>query len=223
MDDHRNGPETDRLQHRAFTIEDAEVVYALNSNPDVMRYTGEPLLQSLDEAKELIEQAGYTGHPVVLMDPTDVPILHAASLVTAQNLREAGFDVDVQAMDWSTLTSRRAKKDPTDQGGWNVFHTWWIGGDIANPISHVGMSGGGSERAWFGWPASESLEKLRDEFSKETDPEKQKALATEIQVQALDLVTHGNFGTFFVPVGYRDNIKGLIKSPVQFFWNIEKL
>ena len=179
--------------------------------------------RNVEKAKELIEQAGYTGHPVVLMDPTDVPILHAASLVTAQNLREAGFDVDVQAMDWSTLTSRRAKKDPVDQGGWNVFHTWWIGGDIANPISHVGMSGGGPERAWFGWPNDETLEKLRDEFSKETDVEKQKALATEIQVRALDIVTHGNFGTFFVPVGYRDNIKGLIKSPVQFFWNIEKL
>jgi peptide/nickel transport system substrate-binding protein len=179
--------------------------------------------RNVEQAKALIEQAGYTGHRVVLMDPTDVPILHAASLVTAQNLREVGFDVDVQAMDWSTLTSRRAKKDPVDQGGWNVFHTWWIGGDIANPISHVGLSGGGPERAWFGWPGDETLEQLRDAFSKETDVEKQKALATEIQVRSLELVTHGNFGTFFVPVGYRDNIKGLIKSPVQFFWNVEKL
>ena len=28
---------------------------------------------------------------------------------------------------------------------------------------------------------------------------------------------------FFVPVGYRDNIKGMIPSPVQFFWNMEKV
>ena len=28
-------------------------------------------------------------------------------------------------------------------------------------------------------------------------------------------------GTFFVPVGYRDNVKGMIRSPVQFFWNME--
>jgi ribosomal-protein-alanine N-acetyltransferase len=65
MDDHRTGPETDRLQHRAFTIEDAEVVFALNSNPEVMRYTGERMLQSLDEAKQLIvnnsdfDEVGY--------------------------------------------------------------------------------------------------------------------------------------------------------------------
>ena len=65
MDDHRTGPDTDRLQHRAFTTEDAEVVFALNGNPEVMRYTGEPMLQSLDEAKHLIannsdfDEVGY--------------------------------------------------------------------------------------------------------------------------------------------------------------------
>ena len=26
---------------------------------------------------------------------------------------------------------------------------------------------------------------------------------------------------FFVPVAYRDNVKVLIKSPVQFYWNMD--
>ena len=30
----------------------------------------------------------------------------------------------------------------------------------------------------------------------------------------------GELGQFFVPVAYRNNVKGLIKSPVQFFWNM---
>ena len=30
----------------------------------------------------------------------------------------------------------------------------------------------------------------------------------------------GQLGQFFVPVAYRNNVKGLIKSPVQFFWNM---
>lgn len=65
MDDHRTGPETRRLRHRAFTLDDAEVVFALNSNPEVMQYTGERLLRSLDEAKQLIanlsdfDEVGY--------------------------------------------------------------------------------------------------------------------------------------------------------------------
>ncbi|MDF1808506.1 MAG: GNAT family N-acetyltransferase [Phycisphaerales bacterium] len=49
------GPETDRLKHRAMTAVDAEAFFALNSNPEVMRYTGETPLQSIEQAKSAIE------------------------------------------------------------------------------------------------------------------------------------------------------------------------
>ncbi len=58
MDCHRTGPETARLQHRAFTVEDASAFFALNGNPEVMRFTGEPMVPSLDAAREAI-----AGHP----------------------------------------------------------------------------------------------------------------------------------------------------------------
>ena len=175
---------------------------------------------SLEKAAQMLKEAGYDGTKVVIMQPSDIAILSAFSLVTAQRLRDIGMTVDLQAMDWSTLTSRRAKKDPVDQGGWNIFHTWWIGGDILNPVLATGLSGGGVERAWFGWPEDRRIEEMRSQFARETDPDKQKALADAIQTRAIEIGTHGNVGTFFVPVAYRDNVKGLIKSPVQFFWNI---
>ena len=176
---------------------------------------------SLEEAAKMLKAAGYDGTPVVIMQPTDIPVLSAFSLVTAQRLRDIGMEVDVQAMDWSTLTSRRAQKDPVDKGGWNIFHTWWIGGDILNPILATGLSGGGTERGWFGWPDDKMIEDMRKEFARETDPGMQRALADKIQVRGIDIGTHGNVGTFFVPVAYRDNVRGLIKSPVQFFWNMD--
>lgn len=42
-----SGPETGRLQHRAFAPDDAESVFAFNASPEVMRYTGEPLWPSV--------------------------------------------------------------------------------------------------------------------------------------------------------------------------------
>ena len=60
---HRTGPETERLQHRAFEVSDAAAFFALNSNPEVMRYTGEPLIPSLQAAKDAI--AGYSDFEVV--------------------------------------------------------------------------------------------------------------------------------------------------------------
>ena len=174
----------------------------------------------VERAKATLAEAGYDGTPVVIMQSTDIPILSALALVTAEKLRQIGMEVDLQAMDWSTLTSRRAKQDPVSDGGWNIFHTWWIGGDLVNPIAAVGLSGGGAESGWFGWPTDDKIEELRDAFANETDPAKQKELGDAIQARAIEIGTHGNVGTFFVPVGYRTNVSGLIKSPVQFFWNM---
>lgn len=51
---HLTGPTTERLEHRAMTPADAAAFFALNSNPDVMRYTCEPMLQSIEDAREAI-------------------------------------------------------------------------------------------------------------------------------------------------------------------------
>ena len=37
-------------------------------------------------------------------------------------------------MDWPTLVMRRAKKDPVEQGGWNLFMTGWGASDNLNPM-----------------------------------------------------------------------------------------
>lgn len=50
----RIGPQTPRLEHRALTVDDAEALFALNSQPEVMRYTHEPLMKSVEEASAAI-------------------------------------------------------------------------------------------------------------------------------------------------------------------------
>ncbi len=65
MKSYTNGPETTRLKHRAFTVDDASEFFALNGNPEVMQLTGEPVLTSLDAASEAIanypdfDEVGY--------------------------------------------------------------------------------------------------------------------------------------------------------------------
>lgn len=55
MQPHRTGPTTPRLIHRAMTTADAEAFYALNSHPEVIRYTGEPPIESIARARDAIE------------------------------------------------------------------------------------------------------------------------------------------------------------------------
>ncbi len=54
MQDYRIGPVTERLELRALTVDDSEAFFALNSHPEVMRFTGEPLLESLEEARDAL-------------------------------------------------------------------------------------------------------------------------------------------------------------------------
>lgn len=54
MTEHRIGPETPRLLHRALEVDDAAALFALNGNPEVMRFTGEPPLESLESARTAI-------------------------------------------------------------------------------------------------------------------------------------------------------------------------
>ncbi len=172
----------------------------------------------LGKAKAALAAAGYDGTPVVIMQPTDIPVLSAFSLVTAQKLRKIGMKVEVQAMDWSTLTSRRAKRDPVSKGGWNMFHTWWIGADVMDPMS-IAFSGN-PKKGWFGWPSDAELEKERAAFPYARGAEEKKAIAVKVQERLWAIGASGELGQFFSPVAYRNNVKGLIKSPVQFFWNM---
>ena len=57
-----------------MSVEDAEAFYRLNSHPEVMRYTGEPPLRSLDEARDAIarypdfDEVGYGRWACVLKE-----------------------------------------------------------------------------------------------------------------------------------------------------------
>lgn len=55
MQIYRNGPTTERLLHRAMEIGDAEAFYRLNTDPEVMRFTGEPMQESPSVARSAIE------------------------------------------------------------------------------------------------------------------------------------------------------------------------
>ena len=175
-----------------------------------------------EKAKQLLAEAGYKGEKIILMQPTDIPVLNSASLVTAQMLRDIGMDVEVQAMDWSTLTSRRAEKKKPSEGGWNIFHTYSTGADVQSPVANIGISGGGVEKAWFGWPTDAKTEELRDAYSRATTDADKKKIVEELQARLFEVVPYVNYGQWFQPMAWSSKLSGVVVSPVPFFWNIDK-
>lgn len=190
--------------------------YANTAGSDIM------MKSNMKKARELLKASGYDGTPVVLMKPTDLAAIQKLPEVAAQLMRQAGFKVDLQAMDWQTLVSRRAKKDPVDKGGWDMFCTAWVAADIWSPLSNAALDTKGEKASWFGWPNDPKIEELKSQFARELDAGKRKKLAAEIQEEAFKNGTHAPLGEYVNPVALRKNITGIVIGPGDFYWNLKK-
>ncbi len=180
----------------------------------------EDMLESnFKKARELLAEAKYDGTPIVLMQSTDNQSLTNLAPVAKSLMERAGFKVDMQSMDWQTVVARRVKKDPPAAGGWHAFLTSWVAGDLLNPVM-AGFVNAACDKAMFGWPCDEQIEKLRDDFAKEVDPAKQKAIVEAIQKRVAEYPTHAHLGQFYNHGALRSNVKGVVPAPAPVLWNI---
>jgi peptide/nickel transport system substrate-binding protein len=178
------------------------------------------LESNFDKAKALLKEAGYDGTPIVLMHSTDLAVLTNLAPVAKSLMEKAGIKVEMQSMDWQTLVARRAKKDPANAGGWHAFLTSWVSADITNPVA-AGYFNASCDKAMFGWPCDAEMEKLRDQFARETDPAKQKAVAEAVQARDAEVTTHIHLGQWYQPGAARKNLSGFLTAPAPVFWNLE--
>ncbi len=177
---------------------------------------------NLDKAKALLKEAGYDGTPVVMLHQTDLQSSNNVQPVAKQQLEKAGFKVDMVDSDWQTVVSRRARKEPPAQGGWNIFFTTNITLDSDNPGTNS-YAAGTCEKAWFGWPCDTEMEKLRDAFLHATDPAKQKELGFAISDRVIDQAFYAPVGQYKAFGAYRkDRLDGWLPGPVPVLWNISK-
>ncbi|MBR1125610.1 ABC transporter substrate-binding protein [Bradyrhizobium lablabi] len=177
----------------------------------------------LADAKKALAESGYDGTPIVIMAPGDVVTLKAQPIVVAQQLRDAGFKVDLQATDWQTVVTRRASQKPTKEGGWNMFFTNWVGADVMNPIANASIGGKGTKGGWFGWAEDAKIEQLKDSYARSTSPDEQKKIAGEIQKQAFEQVIYVPLGQYLAPSAWRKSLSGVLDGPATpIFWNIDK-
>jgi peptide/nickel transport system substrate-binding protein len=180
------------------------------------------LLESrFDEARKLLQEAGYDGRPIVLLHSTDLQALTNLGPVAKALLERAGFKVDMQSMDWQSVVTRRAKKDPPDKGGWNAMMTAAAAVLLIDPANHHYTEATG-EKAVFGWPTDAKLEELRAAFVREPDPARQKAIAEQVQIRVMEVGTVIPLGQYLQPLARRKGVTGNVPSPVTVFWNIEK-
>jgi peptide/nickel transport system substrate-binding protein len=177
---------------------------------------------NMKKAQDLLKESGYDGTPIVVMKPTDLASIQKLPDVAAQLLRQAGFKVDLQAMDWQTLVGRRAKKDAPDKGGWHMFLTAWQAFDVWSPIANPTTDTRGEKSTWFGWATDEKMVVLRDQFMRATDDATKKKLADQMHARMFEIGTHVILGEYQQPMAARKNISGFFITNGNIYWNLKK-
>lgn len=171
-------------------------------------------------ARQLIKDSGYKGEPVVVLHGNE-GLTGVLSLVAEQVMRDAGLKVDAQSMDWGTLTARRTSKNPPSAGGWSLFISAPTGADMMDPLGHLGLRSN-CDKAWFGWPCDEQIEKLRSQFAVAPDLAKRKEIAAAVQARALETVPYVPLGQMSLVRAYSTKLSGLPSAAVPVYWNVRK-
>ncbi len=168
---------------------------------------------SIEAARAALKQTAYAGEPVVMLE-TSGSISETACRVLAQGMRQAGFTVDEQPMDWGTVLARRAKKD-----GWSLFGVYSNGVDMVSPLNHFYVASTCAD--YPGWSCDNRIPALLARFAKAEDLPARRAIAADIQTICYEIVPSVMWGQFSRPAAYRNRLKNLPQSSFPIFWEVD--
>ena len=152
---------------------------------------------------------------MVFLSPTDVPRISAIAEIGADMPRKIGMNIDVIPTDWGTAVQRTVGRQPLDKGGWNMFAAFTGGIEASSPATHQLLRGNGPN-AYNGWQDAPKLEALRDTFLGSEDPLRRRAIARDMQAQAMVDVPYLPLGSYFQPTAYKGDLAGMQKGLIQF-------
>ncbi|MBN8903673.1 MAG: ABC transporter substrate-binding protein, partial [Rhodospirillales bacterium] len=175
---------------------------------------------NLELAKKMLGESGYAGQTVVVINPTDYPVIGPLGQITADLLQKIGFKVDLQESDWGTVVQRRTSREPVDKGGWSIFHTTGSASGWSNPAVAETVRGRGA-KGWFGWWSSPAQEQRVQEWLAAPDEATQTRIAKEIATDALQDVGTIPLGQFFIRTVYNKRITGLLQGPYPYPWHVQ--
>lgn len=161
-------------------------------------------------AKKLIADSGVANPTIRILTSQQYDFHYKMALVAAEYLKQAGFKVDMQVVDWATLIQRRSNADL-----WDIFisHSPFL----AEP----GIMDFPSKDA-PGWWDTPARNQALDAFNKESDPAKRVKLFAEVQKVVFAEVPFIKIGDFNALAAQSRKVQGLSPEPWPFFWNAWK-
>jgi peptide/nickel transport system substrate-binding protein len=161
-------------------------------------------------AKALAAEAGYKGEKINFMVSSAYKIHNDIGLVFTKNMKDAGFNVDLQIYDWATLVSKRG--DPKQ---WHMFFTHH--GFVPDPVLYSFMSD-----TYPGWWATPEKKALAHTFTSTVDVKKRLESWAEFQKLLFIQMPVVKVGDVFTYDIYAPKVKGLGETQLIWpkFWDV---
>jgi peptide/nickel transport system substrate-binding protein len=205
----------DMVHQHCYTLYMCGGPYATNAGTESLR------THSMDRARALLREAGYNNEPITVLHSRDSVLIDPISLVAVDQLKRAGFNIDLVSTDWSSVATRRTNRGPVTQGGWNVVPLVWTGFDMPDPIVNPAMVYN-CANVYPGWWCDERQVPLLRQFSEEPDMARRREIAAQLQTLAHDNVNVIILGQFAGPGVYRSDLRGVIDAGFPVLWNIRR-
>ncbi|MER8607915.1 ABC transporter substrate-binding protein [Mesorhizobium sp. M1233] len=173
------------------------------------------------KAKQLLQEAGYAGERIVILQATDYATYGDAAQLLAAALRNIGVNAELAPSDWGGIAQRRANKGPVENGGWSIFISDWGIDDLSNPLTCPLLAANG-ENGWYGWPKNDEYEAVRTKWVDVDTLEERKVLAREMQRLWWDFVGFAPLGQTIQPIAHRKTLTGLLEASLTPMWNMQK-
>ncbi|MGQ9366213.1 ABC transporter substrate-binding protein [Azospirillum sp. ST 5-10] len=161
------------------------------------------------KAADMLKKAGYNGEPIRILTSTQYDFLYKMSLVAQAQLQQAGFNVDLQVLDWATLIQKRG-----DEKAWDAFFTYHTFVPEPSLITFVNPS-------YPGWWDTPEKQKALAAFNTEMDPAKRHDRWADLQALFYEQVPTIKVGDFYNLAAASKSLKNYTPMPWPFFWNAE--
>lgn len=160
-----------------------------------------------DAARSMLAEAGKEGAPLRILTSRQYEFHYKMAQVAAEYLKQAGFAVEMDVVDWATLSERRGNPDL-----WDIYitHSSFLPEPgIINLLSPTAP----------GWWESEARTAAMDAFNAELDPARRVEKWAEVQRVIYDEVPFIKIGDFSALAAKSKRLEGLVKAPWPYFWN----
>ena len=161
------------------------------------------------KAAAMVAAAKYDGTPIKILTSQQYDFHYRMALVMAENLKAAGFKVDMQVVDWSTLIQRR-----NDPALWDIYITH--SAVLPEPTLTPPQLGDGAP----GWWSSPAKDAALAAFNAEADPKKRGRVVGQRAVRRVHRsAVHPRRQFQQRDRALARSSTGYVPMPWPFFWN----